>query len=78
MSSVPSVAEIVKNNNMVTFLRYRANIMYYRVRYNETDYSFPVYLEDIMDATLNYEEKAITLMRYIRKAMNDGTFVVLT
>ena len=36
---------------------------------------FPVYLEDIMDATLNYEEKAITLMRYIRKAINDNTFV---
>jgi hypothetical protein len=37
--------------------------------------SFPVSLEDIGGATLTAEFKAITLMRYIRKALADGTFV---
>jgi len=38
-------------------------------------YQFPVSLEDIGGATLTAEFKAITLMRYIRKALVDGTFV---
>ena len=34
--------------------------------------------EDIGKATLTAEFKAITLMRYIRKALVDGTFVLGT
>ncbi len=40
------------------------------------DREFPVPLSDIGDATLLAEEKAIMLMRYIRMAIDDGTFVV--
>ena len=36
---------------------------------------FPVSLEDIAGASLFSEMKAITLMRYIRKALEDKTFV---
>jgi len=38
-------------------------------------YRFPVSLEDLGTATLLVEDKAITLMRYIRKALEDHTFV---
>ncbi len=38
-------------------------------------YKFPVNLEDLGTATLLAEHKAITLMRYIRKALEDKTFV---
>jgi hypothetical protein len=38
-------------------------------------YRFPVSLEDLGTATLLAEHKAITLMRYIRKALEDHTFV---
>jgi hypothetical protein len=41
-------------------------------------YQFPVSLEDIAGATLTAEFKAITLMRYICKALADGTFVRAT
>jgi hypothetical protein len=40
-----------------------------------TRYKFPVSLEDLGTATLLAEHKAITLMRYIRKALEDSTFV---
>ena len=36
---------------------------------------FPVSLEDVGGASLFAEMKAITLMRYIRKALEDKTFV---
>lgn len=38
-------------------------------------YSFPIDSSDLDGATLNAEEKPITLMRYIRKALEDETLV---
>ncbi len=71
-----NIKEIVKDNT-VRFQRYRQNYMYYVVTVpgEEAEYSFPVPLEDVGDATLNAEEKAITYMRYIRKAIEEGTFL---
>ena len=64
---------------------YRQGVVYYRTTLrdeasleenaNGVDYIFPVPLDDVGDATLNWEEKCIFLMRYIRKAINEGTFV---
>jgi hypothetical protein len=36
---------------------------------------FPVPLSDVGDATLDAQDKAIIFMRYIRKAIDEGTFV---
>jgi len=69
-----NIKDIVKDNK-VNFLKYRHQIAYYKVSYEGTEYMFPVPLDDVGDATLNATEKAITYMRYIRKAINDGTFV---
>lgn len=72
-----NIKDIVKDN-VVRFDRYRHGIMYYTVRIkDEGTYSFPVPLDDIGDATLPDEEKAIMFMRYIRKALEDKTFVRL-
>lgn len=71
---MPSIKEIVKNN-IATFSFYRTGNMFYHVTVDGTRYLFPVSLEDIGGATLLAEFKAITLMRYIRKAIADGTFV---
>ena len=67
---------IIKDNK-VYFEYYRANFMYYRVydKNEEKMYIFPVPLDDIGDATLLSEDKAIYFMRYIRKAINDKTLV---
>jgi hypothetical protein len=39
------------------------------------DYVFPVPLSDVGDATLLATDKAMLFMRYIRKALEEGTFV---
>lgn len=72
-----NIKDIVKDNK-VYFLFYRQYVMYYGVTVNEKKLMFPVPLSDVMDATLFAEEKAITYMRYIRKAMADGTLVPQT
>lgn len=57
------IKDIVKNQN-AHFVFYRDQSLFY-----ETDngFQFPVPIDDAGSATLNHEEKAILLMRYIRK-----------
>ena len=72
-----NIKDIVKDNR-VKFVRYRQGIAYYGVRVPDAgDYVFPVPLEDIGDATLELEDRAILFMRYIKRALGDGSFVPL-
>lgn len=68
------IKDIVKNN-VARFSFYRAGHAFYEVEVEGTKYKFPVSIEDLGTATLLAEHKAITLMRYIRKALEDKTFV---
>jgi hypothetical protein len=69
-----NIKDLIKNNT-VHIDRYRHQHIYYRISYLGEDYTFPVPLEDVQDATLHSEEKAITMMRYIRKAIDEGTLI---
>ncbi len=72
-----NIKDIVKNNT-VRFVRYRQGIAYYGVNVPSAGaYVFPVPLEDIGDATLELEDKAILFMRYIKRASGEGSFVPL-
>lgn len=71
-----NIKDIVKDKQ-AHFLFYRDHNLWYNVEvddgqgiYSPTNFQFPVPLEDIGNATFNAEEKAILLMRYIRKQMN--------
>jgi hypothetical protein len=68
------IKDIVKDN-VAKFSFLRVGNAFYFVTVNGVDYEFPVSLEDIGGASLFADMKAITLMRYIRKALEDGTFV---
>lgn len=69
-----NIKDVVKDNK-VYFLFYRQQHMYYGVDVGGEKLMFPVPLEDVMEATLLAEEKAITYMRYIRKAIEGGMLV---
>lgn len=76
------VTEFVKNKQEAHFHYYRAEHLYYSiVRYvdniPENIYLFPVETADLKGATVNSFEKALHLMRYIRKAINSDTMVPL-
>ena len=73
------IKALVKDNH-VCFNEYRKGIFYYQIVDTEEDlsiYSFPVPLEDVGDGTLKLYDKAITFMRWIRKAIEDNTLVVI-
>lgn len=55
-----------------------AGVIYYIVTVGESKYIFPVDMNDKADvglATFNNQEKAIVLMRYIRKAMENDSLI---
>ena len=69
-----NLKDIVKNN-VVRFYYYRASNLIYTVKVDNIDYTFPVPIEDVGDATFKNEDKAILFMRYILKALADNTFI---
>ncbi len=69
-----NIKEIVKNNE-TRFSFLRGGNAYYTVTVDGTVYTYPVSLEDLGGASIFATMKAITLMRYIRKALVDKTFV---
>jgi len=68
------IKEIVKDNK-THFSFLRGENAYYTVTVHGTKYVYPVHLPDLNGASIFAEMKAITLMRYIRKALEDKTFV---
>ena len=71
---MPTLKDIVKDT-VSTFSHYRQGYIYYNVKFDGQLYMFPVSLEDIGQATLLKQHKTIELMRYVRKALEDGSFV---
>lgn len=81
------IADICRADRTVNFQRYRKGVLYYTVYATVADgesytggtitaaYTFPVPLSDVGDATLLRQDKSILFMRWIRKAIEDGTFV---
>lgn len=59
-----SLKDMVSDNKRAKFSYYRDGSLWYTT---EDGFLFPVPIEDIGNATFNNEEKALLLMRYIRK-----------
>lgn len=70
-----NVKDIVKNNNIANFSRYQSQNLYYAVEVDFVTYEFPVPISDIGDTAFASYYKAITLMRYIRQALDSGDFL---
>ena len=61
-----SIKEMVSKNKKVRFVFFRDKALHYET---EDGFVFPVPVDDAGSATFGAEEKAILLMRYIRKHM---------
>lgn len=75
-----TVTEIVKNN-VANFEYYRDGSLYYSIRMEDGSlYQFPIDVTntiDIGNATFDTPMKAITLMRYINKAIKENTITFI-
>lgn len=70
------LGDIVKDR-IARFSFYRQGYLYYDLRIAGNYYSFPIPIEDLGTATLPFEEKAIILMRYIRKALDNDMLTLV-
>lgn len=61
---------VVKN---ALFEYYRSGFVYYSIQTGDgINWIFPIPLDDVGNATLSWQEKGITLMRWIRKAIDNN------
>lgn len=73
------IKHFVFKGNTVHFDSYRAGVFYYNVKsFLGEWFQFQVPIEDIGNATLMATDKALTYMRWIRKAIEAGTFIKMT
>lgn len=76
-----------KKDKWAEFSFYRQGYLYYEIdawipKSDEVywngqiqTFAFPVEIQDLDGATVNRLEKSVTMMRFIRKAIEDGTMV---
>lgn len=71
------IKRFVAHGNQVLFQFFRQGYFHYSVQDFETGkwFDFQIPLDDIGTATMGYCDKAITYMRWIRKAIADGTLL---
>lgn len=74
-----NLKDIVADNNMATLSHAIAGVLYYQVDTKSGDkYMFPVDMndkDDVGTSTFPASIKAITLMRYIRKSINNDSLI---
>jgi len=71
-----TIKEIVKDN-IAEFSFYRQNHLYYKIKIEGDWYEFPIDIEDLGTASLDSPMRAISLMRYIRMAIESNTLIKL-
>lgn len=75
-----TLKEIVTSTNFAEFSHAIAGVLYYKVKVGDKEVMFPIDMNDKDDVgTTTFENyyRPITLMRYIRKAMDNGSLVVM-
>jgi hypothetical protein len=83
MSKELTVSQFCQKDRYCVFSHYRQGYLYYEVEaWVELEentnqqlqtFVFPVEVADLGGATVNKIEKSVTMMRYVRKAIEDGT-----
>jgi hypothetical protein len=74
-----NIKDVVMNGNIATISHCVAGKIYYEVKTEKATYHFPVDMndkEDVGTTTFPSVIKAITLMRYLRKAIKNEELVI--
>lgn len=73
------IKDFVSKGQAVTFQSYRQGFFYYAVTEKSSGwvYEFTIPIEDIGSATLLQTDKAITYMRWIRKAIENKSLILI-
>lgn len=75
-----TLKEIVTSPNFAEFSHAIAGVLYYKVKVGDREVMFPIDMndkDDVGTTTFESHYRPITLMRYIRKAIDNGSLVVI-
>ena len=67
--SISEIKQIIKCNEYCYFTYFKNNNLYYSFFYNAKEVLFPILVTDLNGVQMNFQEKSISLMGYIRKAV---------
>lgn len=74
-----TLKDIVKSPNPAKFSHAIAGVLYYKIEVDDKVVMFPIDMnnrEDVGTATFEAEYKPLTLMRYIRKAIDNDSLII--
>lgn len=75
-----TLKEIVTSTNFAEFSHAIAGVLYYKIRIGDKEVLFPIDMnnkDDVGTTTFESSYRPITLMRYIRKAIDNGSLVII-
>lgn len=75
-----TLKEIVKLDDPAMFSHAIAGVLYYKISHEDIEIIFPIDMnnkDDVGTTTFETEYKPITLMRYIRKAIDSDSLVII-
>lgn len=75
-----TLKEIVTSTNFAEFSHAIAGVLYYKIRIGDKEVLFPIDMnnkDDVGTTTFESSYRPITLMRYIRKAIDNGSLVIM-
>lgn len=75
-----TLKEIVTSTNSAEFSHAIAGVLYYKIRIGDKEVLFPIDMnnkDDVGTTTFESSYRPITLMRYIRKAIDNGSLVIM-
>lgn len=73
-----NIKDFVTSRNTAEFDSFRAGVFYYRIQSMKSPfdvYQFQIPIEDTGGATFNASEKSVSVMRWIRKSIENKTFI---
>jgi len=75
-----TLKEIVKLEEPAVFSHAIAGVLYYKITHGNIEIMFPIDMnnkDDVGTTTFEIEYKPITLMRYIRKAIENNELIII-
>jgi len=73
-----NIKDFVTSRNTAEFDSFRAGVFYYKIQSMKSPfdvYKFQIPIEDTNGATFNDIEKSVTIMRWVRKSIENKTFI---
>jgi hypothetical protein len=74
-----NITDFVSKANTAHFNSFRNGVFYYDISHlrSSEKYQFQIPIEDVSGCTLEANQKSVSMMRWIRKSIEEKTFIKL-